>query len=201
LHDKTSYGKGLADLTKANMNAAGKTEVLYEAITAGEKDYTAVVSKLKQEGADIVYLGGYHTEGGLLVRQMREQGLEAKLIGGDALVTNEFWDITGEAGAGTLMTFSPDPRKNPNAADVIAALESQGKSTEGYVVYTYATVQIFKQAAEAAGSLDPVAINAKLQEMDFKTALGDLKFDAKGDVTLPGYVFFEWQNGEYNQIN
>ena len=200
LHDKTAYGKGLADLTKQFMNEAGKQEVLYEAITAGEKDYTAVVTKLKQEGVDIVYLGGYHTEGGLIVRQMRDQGLEAKLISGDALVTNEYWDITGAAGEGTLMTFSPDPRKNPNAADVIAKLEAQGKTTEGYVVYTYAAIQVFKQAADAAGTTDLAAINAKMKEMTFQTALGDLNFDEKGDVSLPGYVFYEWKDGQYSEL-
>ena len=87
VHDKSAYGKGLADETKKSMNAAGKKEALYEAITAGEKDYTALVSKLKQANVDLVYLGGYHTEAGLIVRQMRSQGMKAVLMGGDALVT------------------------------------------------------------------------------------------------------------------
>ncbi|MEM8785799.1 MAG: branched-chain amino acid ABC transporter substrate-binding protein, partial [Pseudomonadota bacterium] len=106
IHDKTAYGKGLADETKKAMNAAGKEETLYEAITAGEKDYAALVSKMKANNIEIVFLGGYHTEAGLIVKQMRDQGLEAVLMGGDALVTTEYWDITGDAGAGTLMTFS-----------------------------------------------------------------------------------------------
>ena len=116
IHDKTAYGKGLADATKKNMNKGGLKETMYEAITAGEKDYSALVSKLKSNGIEAVYLGGYHTEGGLIVRQMRDQGMKTKLISGDALVTAEYWQITGDAGEGTLMTFSPDPRNNPEAA-------------------------------------------------------------------------------------
>lgn len=111
IHDKTAYGKGLADATKAAFEAAGGTTVLYEAYTAGEKDYTALVSKLKQEGINALYVGGYHTEAGLMKRQMVDQGMDTVLISGDALVTDEYWSITGDAGAGTLMTFSPDPRK------------------------------------------------------------------------------------------
>jgi len=72
IDDKTAYGKGLAEETRKAMNAAGKQEVLTESYTAGEKDYSALVSKLKQANVDVLYLGGYHTEAGLIVRQMRD---------------------------------------------------------------------------------------------------------------------------------
>src|SRR5271163_2013061 len=63
VHDKTPYGKGLADAAKGFMNAGGKKEVLYEGINVGEKDYSAVVSKIKESGAEYVMWGGLHTEG------------------------------------------------------------------------------------------------------------------------------------------
>lgn len=200
LHDKTAYGKGLADATMAAYEAAGGKPAMYEAITAGEKDYAAIVTKMKNEAIDYVYLGGYHTEGGLIVRQMREQGMSTTLVGGDALVTNEFWAITGDAGEGTLMTFSPDPRNNPNAADVVKKLKAAGKTTEGYVVYTYAAVQAWAQAVATAGKTDYAAVAEALNAGAFKTALGELSFDDKGDVSLPGYVFYEWKKGEYAEI-
>ncbi len=201
LHDKTAYGKGLADATLAAFQKAGGKETMYEAITAGEKDYSAIVTKMKGENVDVVYLGGYHTEGGLIVRQMRDQGMDTLLVSGDALVTDEYWAITGDAGEGTLMTFSPDPRNNPNAADVVKKLEAEGKTTEGYVVYTYAAIQAWAQAAEAAGSVDYDPMVDALNDGAFKTALGELSFDDKGDVSLPGYVFYRWSNGEYAEIN
>ena len=119
LHDKTAYGKGLADETKKQLNKRGVEEAMYEAYTAGEKDYSAIVTKMKGAGIDLFYLGGYHTEAGLMVRQAREQGYGVQLVSGDALVTDEYWKITGPAGEGTLMTFSPDPRKDPAAAGVV----------------------------------------------------------------------------------
>ena len=110
LHDKTAYGQGLADQTKKAMNAAGKQEVFFEAITPGEKDYTATVSRLKQNGIDVVFLGGYHTEAGLIIRQMRAQGMKTLFVGGDALVSSELGSIAGDDVEGTMMTFSPPTR-------------------------------------------------------------------------------------------
>ena len=201
LHDKTAYGKGLADETLKALNAAGVEEALYDAYTAGEKDYSALVSKLKEQRIDVIYLGGYHTEAGLIVRQADQQGLDAVLVSGDALVTEEFWTITGEAGEGTLFSFSPDPAKNPAAADAVARFLEQGYKPEGYTLYTYAAIQVFAQAAEAAGSVDIDALVEQMRAQTFSTVLGDLTFDGKGDVALPGYVFYEWSAGAYNQID
>ena len=200
VHDKTAYGKGLADATMAAYEGAGGSPALYEAYTAGEKDYTALVSKLKSEGVDVLYVGGYHTEAGLIKRQMVDQGMETVLVSGDALVTDEYWSITGDAGAGTLMTFSPDPRKLESAKGVVDALAAEGKSSEGYVIYTYAAIQTWAAAANAAGSTDYDAVTKALNEGNFSTALGDLSFDDKGDVSLPGYVFYEWKDGKYDYL-
>ncbi len=200
LHDKTAYGKGLADETKKSMNAAGKDEVLYEAITAGEKDYTAIVSKLKQANVDLVYLGGYHSEAGLIVRQMRAQGMKTTLMGGDALVTQEYWQITGKDGEGTLMTFSPDPRKNPAAADLVKMFRGKGVEPEGYVLYTYAAFQVFKQAAEKAKSTDVAKLVDAMKGTEFDTAIGKFSFDDKGDPTLPPYAVYIWKDGNYEQM-
>lgn len=200
LHDKTAYGKGLADEVKKAMNAAGKQEVLYEAITAGEKDYTAVVSKLKQANVDVVFLGGYHTEAGLIVRQMREQGMDTIMFGGDALVTQEYWQITGDAGEGTLMSFSPDPRINPAAAELVKRFRDKGIEPEGYVLYTYAAIQAWKQAVEKAGSFDTEKVIAALNSTEFDTAIGKFRFDEKGDPNLPPYAIYKWSKGSYEQI-
>ncbi len=200
IHDKTAYGKGLADETLAAMKAAGKDETLYEAYTAGEKDYTALVSKLKAENIGVLYVGGYHTEAGLMKRQMVEQGMDTMLISGDALVTDEYWAITGDAGNGTLMTFSPDPRNAAGAADLVEKFRAKGIEPEGYVLYTYAAIQAWAQAATTAGSTDYDAVNEALNSGTFDTVLGTLSFDDKGDVSLPGYVFYEWKDGSYAEM-
>ncbi|HWK15179.1 MAG TPA: branched-chain amino acid ABC transporter substrate-binding protein [Rhizobiaceae bacterium] len=200
VHDKTAYGKGLADATLAVYEAAGGKPALYEAYTAGEKDYSALVSKLKAENVGVLYVGGYHTEAGLMARQMKEQGMDTVLVSGDALVTDEYWAITGDAGEGTLMTFSPDPRKNDIAKPVVDKLLAAGKTAEGYALYTYASVQAWAEAANAAKSTEFDAVVKALDEGKFNTVLGELEFDDKGDVTLPGYVFYEWKDGKYDYL-
>jgi len=201
VHDKTAYGKGLADETKKAMNEAGKQEAMYEAITAGEKDYSALVSKLKQANIDLVYFGGYHTEAGLIIRQMRDQGMNTILMGGDALITQEFWSITGPAGEGTLMTFSPDPRKNPAAAEVVKRFKDKGIEPEGYVLYTYAALQAWKQAAEKAKSIESADVVKAMNDTEFDTVIGKFKFNEKGDPNLPPYAVYRWSNGTYGEIS
>jgi len=200
IHDKTAYGKGLADATMAVYEQLGGKPALYEAYTAGEKDYTALVSKLKSEGIGVLYVGGYHTEAGLIARQMREQGMDTILISGDALVTDEYWAITGEAGEGTLMTFSPDPRKNEIAKPVVDKLLANGRTAEGYALYTYAAIQAWAQAVTTAKSTDFDAVVKALNEGAFDTVLGKAEFDEKGDIKLPGYVFYAWHDGKYDYL-
>jgi len=200
IHDKTAYGKGLADETLKQYKARGMKETMYEAYTAGEKDYTALVSKMKGAGVDVIYVGGYHTEAGLMIRQAHEQGYKPQLISGDALVTDEYWKITGPTGEGTLMTFSPDPRKNPVAAPVVKRFRDKGIEPEGYVLYTYGAIQAWAQAAEKAGTTDTDAMIKSLRANKFDTVLGMIGFDGKGDVTAPGYVFYEWKAGKYDYV-
>ncbi len=198
LHDKTAYGKGLADETNKQLKKRGVKAALYEAYTAGEKDYSALVTKMKAASIGVIYVGGYHTEAGLIVRQARSQGLKAQLISGDALVTQEYWQITGDVGEGTLMTFSPDPRKNPGAADIVKRFCDAGVEPEGYVLYTYAAIQAWAQAAGKAKTTKFEPMIKSLNSNKFATVLGSIGFDAKGDVTAPGYVFYRWSKGTYD---
>ncbi|MGQ4809919.1 Leucine-, isoleucine-, valine-, threonine-, and alanine-binding protein [Candidatus Entotheonellaceae bacterium PAL068K] len=200
LHDKTAYGKGLADETRKQLHKRDKPEAMYEAYTAGEKDYSALVSRMKANDIGVIYVGGYHTEAGLVLRQARERGLQAQLISGDALVTQEYWQITGDVGEGTLMTFSPDPRKNSDAAPVVKRFRDAGVEPEGYVLYTYAAIQAWAQAAEKAGAAGFDEVVKALNTGQFNTVLGTIGFDAKGDVTAPGYVFYEWSKGTYDYV-
>ena len=197
LHDKTAYGKGLADETLKNFRAAGGKEAMYEAYTAGEKDYSALVSKMKAAGIDAFYVGGYHTEAGLMIRQAHEQGYKPQMVSGDALVTDEFWKITGPAGEGTLMTFQPDPRKKPEAKALVERFKKGGYEPEGYTLYTYAAVQVWADAAKQAKSFDAPKVAAAIRGKTFKTIIGDLSFDEKGDVKNPEYVWYIWKDGTY----
>ena len=196
VHDKTPYGQGLADETKKALNAGGATEVLYEGIQPGEKDYSALIAKMKAAGVTFVYYGGLHTEAGLIMRQMADQGVKATLMSGDGITSNELASIAGDAVNGTLMTFPPDPRNNPNAKDAVAKFRAAGFEPEAYTLYAYAAVQIIAEAAKAAGTTDPTAVaDAAKAKGPFKTVIGDIGFDKKGDITRPDYTMYTWKKG------
>ncbi len=197
VHDKTPYGQGLADETKKTMNGLGVDEVVYEGITPGEKDYSALIGKLKENKVDLIYFGGLHTEAGLIMRQMADQGLKVKFMSGDGITSNELSSIAGEAVSGTLMTFPPDPRKNPSAADAVKKFRASGFEPEAYTLYSYAAVQVIAGAITAAGEADPVkAAEAAKSKGPFKTVIGDISYDSKGDITRPDYTMYEWRKGD-----
>ena len=202
LNDKTTYGKGLADETKKSLNKAGITEKLYESYNKGDKDFNAIVSRLKLEKIDLVYVGGYHQEAGLILRQMRDQGLKTVLMSGDALADKEYASITGPAGEGTLFTFGPDPRNKPTAKAIVEKFKANNIDPEGYTLYTYAAMQVWSQAVKKAGTTDPKKVMTAIKAGEWDTVLGKLGIDAKGDLKQIDYVVYKWDaKGNYVEIN
>lgn len=194
VHDKTTYGKGLADETKKAMNAKGVTEVLYEGINTGEKDFSALISKIKESGAEILYWGGLHTEGGLILRQMRDAGVGATLMGADGIATDEFAAVAGPGAEGTLMTFAPDPQKRPEAKAVLDKFAKRNFKPEAYTLYSYAAMQIIKQAIEKAGDADAKkAAEVMHSGQPFNTVIGGISYDKKGDITRLDYTMYTWK--------
>jgi branched-chain amino acid transport system substrate-binding protein len=203
VHDKTTYGKGLADETQKAINAGGIKEVLYEGVNTGEKDYSALVSKIKASGAALVYWGGLHDTGGLIVRQMKDQGLTIPIMGGDGIADDEFATIAGPGAEGTLMTFPPDPRNRPEAKTIVETFRTGRKfEPQAYTLYSYAAVEIFKQAAEEAKSLDPKKVADVMHSGKvFKTVIGDISYDKKGDITRSDYVVYTWKKGPDGKVS
>ncbi len=203
INDKTTYGRGLAEETRKAMAAGGMKDVLFEAVNGGDKDYGALVSKIKAAQADVVYFGGTHADAGLIIRQMRDQGVMAPLMGGDGINSSELAAIAGTDGIeGTLMTFSPDPRKNSAAAEVVARFRAKQIEPETFTLYTYAAVEVWAAAAAEAKSTDAAKVSAVIRSgKPFATVVGTLTYDAKGDITTPAYVVYRWAKGADGKID
>jgi branched-chain amino acid transport system substrate-binding protein len=213
IHDKTTYGQGLAEETRKAINAKGLKEVMFEGVNKDDKDFTALVSKIKSANPDLVYWGGLHDTGGLITRQMRDQGVKAPLMGGDGLADDEFAAIAGPGAEGTLMTYSPDPRNNPKNKDIVELFrKKRGFEPQAYTLYSYAAVQIIKQAAEQAKSLDTKKIADVMHSGKvFDTVAGGIAFDKKGDVSSDGYLIagkkknryalYTWKKGPDGKIS
>jgi branched-chain amino acid transport system substrate-binding protein len=200
VHDRTGYGKDLADQFVRSLEERHIKPVLYEAITAGEKDYSALVSKVKLAQADYLYFGGLYMEAGLIVRQMRGQGLGTILVGADGLATTQYWAITGPAGEGTLLTFSPEHRFDQANQAILAEFRAARYEPEGITFYAYAAVQAWALAVAAAKSTDGKKVSAALHSGSFDTLIGQIAFDGKGDVTAGGYVVYRWSHGQYEMV-
>jgi branched-chain amino acid transport system substrate-binding protein len=202
LHDKTPYGQGLADETKKAMNAAGLTEVMYEGINVGDKDFSALISKMKDAGVEVTYFGGLHTEGGLIVRQSADAGLKSQFISGDGIVSDEFASIAGPAAEGVLNTFGPDPRNRPDAAPIVKEFRDAGFEPEAYTLYSYAAIQVLTQAITKAGTTDSQKVAETIKSGGpWKTAIGDLSYDEKGDRKSLDYVMYIWKKGADGKIS
>jgi branched-chain amino acid transport system substrate-binding protein len=192
LHDDTTFGKGVADLTKEQLNRRGVTEVVHQAFVSGQADYGAEIDELQGADIAVAFIGGYHTEIGLMARQARDRGYPVQLMAGLTLATEEFGLIAGPAAEGILFIDNPDPRLNAEAAPVVERFRASGFEPEGQTLNAYGAVQAWAQAAEVAGSLEFPAMIASLRSHQFDTVLGPIGFDHKGDVTLQSPVLYEW---------
>lgn len=198
LNDKGAYGKGLADAFKAALNKGGVTEVLNEALTPGEKDFSALTTRIKAANVDIVYFGGYHPEAGLLVRQLADLGSKITLIGGDGLSNTEFSSIGGPAAEGTIFTTAADASKNPNSKAAAEALAARNIPMEAFTLNAYAAVEVIKAGIERAGTTeDTQAVAAALKSGEpVNTAIGALTYGETGDLTSQTFDLFQWKGGK-----
>ncbi|MBN2752050.1 MAG: branched-chain amino acid ABC transporter substrate-binding protein [Rhodospirillaceae bacterium] len=200
IDDKSAYGKGLATEMGKALKLAGVMPVIEESITAGERDYSSLITKLKASGVSIMAYGGYHTEVGLIVRQAKQAGLNLLVMGGDTMTNSELASIAGTEANNVMFTFSPDPRKIPGAASVVAAFRKKAIEPEGYVLYAYAAMQLFEQAATMAKSVKYQPLVDAMASGTFKTVIGPLSFNAKGDLNVPGFVVYRWKDGKYDMV-
>jgi branched-chain amino acid transport system substrate-binding protein len=201
VHDKSTYGKSLADQVKANLNAAGVQEILYEGINPGEKDYSAIIGKLKAIGAEVLYYGGYPTEGGLIVRQAADQGAKFQMVATSSFVTPEFWLIAGSAGEGTMFPAPRNPKGLETAKHVVDEFRATGHDPDGFTLFSYATVQALAEGVRRAGKTDGAAVARALRSRNpVDTVFGPVTFDAKGDVEGMTYEINVWRNGRYEKL-
>ncbi len=203
IHDKDTYGQGLADATKAQLAKRGVKEVLYEGLTRGEKDFNALVTKIRASGAEVVYFGGLHPEAGPLVRQMREQGLTAKFLSDDGIVTDELVTTAGgpQYTDGVLMTFVADPRGQAEGQAVVERFRANGYEPEGFTMFSYAAMQAIAAAFQATGGSDGAKASEWLKGNAVNTVMGTKQWDEKGDLTVSPYVMYRWDAaGKYSQL-
>jgi branched-chain amino acid transport system substrate-binding protein len=202
LDDGTAWGKGVADGARRRLHERGLRVAMNEAYTPGEAEYSTLVSKMQSLGVDVVFVGGYHREAGLILRQAHDRGYDLRLIANSAMATEDFPLIAGPGLVGTLMIGQADARETSEAAEVVAQFRAQGYEPLGYTLYAYAAVQVWAQAVESAGSLDLDAVIQVLHSRQFDTVLGRIGFDANGDVRgFEPWQWYVWKDKDYEHVD
>ncbi|MFT3815148.1 MAG: branched-chain amino acid ABC transporter substrate-binding protein [Acidovorax sp.] len=192
LHDKQSYGQGIASSVRDDLKKAGINVALFEGINAGDSDYSAVITKLKSAGVDFVYYGGYHPEMGLLLRQAAEQGLKVRMMGPEGVGNPEINAIGGPAVEGMLVTLPADFASNPKNAAIVKAFKDKKRDPSGaFQITSFTAAQVILDSIKAVGD-NPAKVADHLHKATFDTPLGNVAWDKKGDLKSFDFQVFEW---------
>lgn len=202
LHDKGDYGKGLAEFAKGFIEADDRGEVvLYEGVTPGAVDYSAVVNKINQSGAEAVIFGGYHPEASKIVSQMRKKAMKTIFISDDGVKDDTFIKVAGEYAEGVYATGPMDTSKNPIAIEAVEAHKAKyGDDPGAFFLNAYAAALALINAVEKSCSTEYDDIVNVLRNEWVATPLGIIKFDERGDAIGVGFAMYQVQDGTYVEI-
>ena len=202
LHDKGDYGKGLAEFAKSFLEKDPRAEVvLYEGVTPGAMDYSAVVQKIKQSGADAVIFGGYHPEASKIVSQMRKKKMKTAFVSDDGVKDDTFIKVAGQYAEGVYATGPKDLSSNAMYNEAVEEhRKAYGEDPGAFYPQAYAATLALLNAIEKAGSTDYDALRKALQTNDVDTPLGKIRFDEKGDATGVGFSVYVVKNGKYVEV-
>jgi branched-chain amino acid transport system substrate-binding protein len=193
IHDKQQYGEGIASAVKAKLEEGGLTVALYEGINAGDKDFSALLAKLKRANVDFVYYGGYHPELGLLLRQAADKGMKLRFMGPEGVGNKEISAIAGAASEGLLVTLPKSFDQDPANQALVAAFQARNEDPSGPFVFpAYAAIQVIAEGVSKAGSREPAKVAEALRANRFETPTGTLSFDDKGDLKDFSFVVYQW---------
>lgn len=193
VHDKQQYGEGLARSVKDALEKSNVKPVLFEGITAGDKDFSTLVAKLKKDNVDFVYFGGYYPEMGQILRQAKQAGLKAKFMGPEGVGNSSLSNIAGDASEGMLVTLPQRYDQVPANKAIVDLLKAKKLDPTGPFVWTtYAALQSLTTGMERSKSEEPADIIKNLKSQPVDTVMGPLSWDDKGDLKGFEFGIFEW---------
>lgn len=202
LHDKGDYGKGYAEFAKSFIEQGGQAQVvLFEGVTPGAVDYSAVVNKVRQSGADVVIFGGYHPEASKIVSQMRKKQMKTPFLSDDGVKDDTFIKVAGADAEGVYASGPRDISSNPLYQQAIEQHKAEFGSEPGaFFPEAYSASLALLNAIEKAGSTDYDAVIKALRSEYVDTPVGKISFDEKGDAIGVGFSMYQVQNGQFVEL-
>ena len=203
IHDKGDYGKGQMELARKNFEKLGGVEiVLFEGVTTGAVDFSAIVQKIKRSKADLTMFGGYTSDGSKIIGMLKKKRVKTMFFGGDGIYGDNFINLAGKYSDQVYATGPNDTSSNPLYIELSKRHQKKYGEDPGVFYHNgYACVQALAMAAEKAGSLDYDKMRAAMFEIKVDSPLGPIGFDKNGDVIGAGFAVYQVQNGKYVQVN
>jgi len=198
LDDSSLYGKGLAGVVRSELEGQGVRPLVDESFPSGAQSYDGIVRRMADAKIEAVFIGSQDLDTAVIAREIAAAKLPIAILAGDALIAPSFWEAAGEAGKAVIFTYPPNPLDQPAGKALIDLARQHGMELGGQAVLTYASVQAWTEAVQQAGSFDPAKVAAALHSGQFTTIIGQVRFDAKGDVLgAPGqWLWYRWHAGK-----
>lgn len=202
IHDKGDYGKGLAEYAKTFIEKSGKGEVtLFEGVTPGAVDYSAIVQKIRQSQADAVIFGGYHPEASKIVSMMRKKRMKTVFLSDDGVKDDTFIKVAGKDAEGVYASGTQDNSQNPVAQAAVAAHRKAYSSDPGaFYESAYSATVAILNAIDRADSTEIGAVTRALQTEKVATPVGNIHFDERGDAVGVGFAMYQVKNGQFVEV-
>jgi branched-chain amino acid transport system substrate-binding protein len=199
LHDKTTYGQGLADYFRKSVESR-VTVAFYDGIQTKDPDYKAVLTAMKEKKPDVYFFGGVYPEAGRLVRQAKEVGMNIPMVTGDGVYDPTFVAIAGKAAEGTYVTFGKDPSGLPTSRTFNEKYKAKYGEPGPYSIYAYDAANIILTAMQQTGTTDGLKVADYISKNTFHGAFGDISFDRNGDVAKAPYVVWQVREGQFVEV-
>ncbi|OGR81256.1 MAG: hypothetical protein A3I11_06715 [Elusimicrobia bacterium RIFCSPLOWO2_02_FULL_39_32] len=210
IHDKTPYGQGLCEEFQKEFVAKNGLVLSFDGIAVGEKDFKALLTRIKTQNPNAIYFGGIYNEGGLIAKQAKELGIKSLFISGDALQTKEFFKVAGAASEGAYITnVGLPPEKIPSALTFLEKYKNKFQATDlqPYDHYTYEAFMIAILALEKAGvqpdsdAVDHSKMIEFMRTLRYDGVLGTTEFDEKGDTKNKAISIYVVKNKSFQALN
>jgi len=203
IHDSTAYGQPLAEVVRKVVQDAGAQVVSFDGISEGDKDFRAVLTKVKTANPDVLFFGGIYNEGGLIAKQAKDLGLGVTFIGADGVYSDKFVQLAGSAAEGTVVSFiAPDSKANDQTRSFADKFRQKYGDIKAFAPLGYDAANVLMTAIEKAGKTDKAAIVAALHSADFgyTGVTGESRFDAEGNNSRRSVYFFVVKSGKFEPV-
>ncbi len=201
IDDRTAYGQGLAEEFAKAAAAAGAKVVANEFTSDKATDFKAILTSIKAKKPDVIFFGGMDSVGGPMLRQMKQLGIPAKLVGGDGLCTGQMISLSAEALGDERVYCVEAGGVDGDEVSVNEKFRAAFKAkynveVQAYSPYAYDGVKLLAEAMKTAGSAEPAQYLPALKAIKYQGASGNIEFDEKGDRKNAALTLYTFKGGE-----